>query len=378
MDYCEKRKMSRDEKVTILIISHEGKANGAPLYLERLVSGLPKSIYRVVVFFADGGPIVRRLQAAGYEVYFLPKRPPINGKFRSLLYRVNYYWRFTRTLWIVRPDIVYSSTIVNCGEVVLSRMCGIPNMMHMHEGIGVATRIKRRLRLQAAICDDVIVGSEYAGRVLFSLTGKVGCVVPVGISAVPVTPAVSVRNKSVLRVGILGTLEENKGQMLALEALALALATGGVFQLFIAGAEDDRRYSSQLRTFVADNKLEDNVFFLGKIESIESFFESIDVLVVCSYDEVFPTVILEAMREKKLVVATRVGGIPEIIENGFTGLLYEPGDPEILAKLLVDISENYGNASQMIERAYLKFLSTHEMSKSIESLTKRFGLLLAK
>lgn len=96
-------------------------------------------------------------------------------------------------------------------------------------------------------------------------------------------------------------------------------------QLSVAGAEVDSSYSLKLKSFVVENKLEERVVFLGMIDSVDSFFLSIDVLLVCSYDEVFPTVILEAMRERKLVVATRVGGIPEIIEHGSTGFLFEAG-----------------------------------------------------
>ena len=261
---------------------------------------------------------------------------------------------------------------MNCGEVILSRICGFTTIVHMHEGMNFAARMKRKLAAQTFFCNEVIVGSEYAGRVLFSLTGHTSSVIPIGVSGISVSNSAYMPNPKNLRVGILGTLDENKGQLVALKALALAVDSGMSIQLIIAGAEVDFNYSLKLKNFVAEHCLESKVKFLGRIESVDFFFQSIDVLLVCSYDEVFPTVILEAMREKKLVVATRVGGIPEIIEHGITGFLFEAGNAEELLQRLKDIS-GCEDTSQIVEHGYLKFLGSYEISKSILAISQNFS-----
>jgi glycosyltransferase involved in cell wall biosynthesis len=371
-------KASRESKITVLMISHEGSMTGAPLFLERLAGGLSKSTYRVVIFFSRGGPIVARMRADGFEIYCSEKRPGTSGKLISLSYRVIHYFRFLRALWIVKPDIVYSNTIVNCGETVLSRMCGFATLVHMHEGMNFAAKLKRRLAIETSVCNDVLVGSEYAGRALYSLTGNVGTVVPIGVSGISVSDTAHSPRSSTLRIGILGTVDKNKGQLVALNALALVIARGMDVQLIVAGAEVDSSYSLKLRNFVVENKLENRVVFLGMIDSIDSFFLSIDVLLVCSYDEVFPTVILEAMRERKLVVATRVGGIPEIIEHGSTGFLYEAGNVEELSQRFMDTLGNQDFISGMVERAHMKFSESYELSNSVDAISKRFSLILKK
>lgn len=363
---------AKDEReITVLLISNEGSMTGAPLFLERLARGLSKSRFRVVIFFAAGGPIIARMRTEGFEIYCSDKRPGTRGIFISIFYRVIHYFRFLRTLWIVKPDIVYSNTIINCGEAVLSRMCGFPTVVHMHEGMNFAARLKRRLAIETSVCNEVLVGSEYAGSVLYSLTGNVGTVVSIGVTGDSMCDPAASRNSSTLRVGILGTLDENKGQLIALEALALAVARGMDVQLSVAGAEVDSSYSLKLKSFVVENKLEERVVFLGMIDSVDSFFLSIDVLLVCSYDEVFPTVILEAMRERKLVVATRVGGIPEIIEHGSTGFLFEAGNAKELSQLLMDVSENMGEYSGIVEHASIKFYESYEMFNSVGAISKR-------
>lgn len=370
-------KIKSGSNITILMISNEGSMTGAPLFLEQLANGLSNSTYRVVIYFSGNGPIISRMRAGGFEVYSSIKRSGSKNKLISLCYRFAHYLRFLKTLLFVKPDIVYSNTIVNCGETTISRIFGFTTLVHMHEGMNFSERMKLKLAVETFGCDDILVGSEYAGRVLYSLTGNPSTVIPIGVSGVSISDSGYMHNPLNLRIGILGTLDENKGQLVALKALALAEASGMNVRLIVAGAEVDSSYSLKLRNFVAEHSLEAKVVFLGLIESIDSFFQSIDVLVVCSYDEVFPTVILEAMREKKLVVATRVGGIPEIIEHDSTGFLYEAGNAEELLQRLKDI-HGREDVSQIVERAYLKFQGSYEISKSVSAISKHFRLILNK
>lgn len=366
-----------NDKSTVLLVSNEGTLTGAPLFLERLATGLAKSQnFYVVVFFSAGGPIVSRMKKNGFETYVSIKRTASPWKLIALFCRIFHYIKFVKVLWHVKPCVVYSNTIVNCGETVLSRILGFPTVLHMHEGMNFASKLKIKLVIQASLCIDILVGSKYAGRVLRALTGHEATVVPIGISGARVSNASCLPSPSILRLGILGTLDENKGQLIALKALALAISEGMNIQLFIAGSEVDRNYSLKLREFVVKNNLENNVFFLGRIESIDSFFRSIDVLVMCSYDEVFPTVILEAMRERKLVVATRVGGIPEIIDHGSTGFLYEAGNEYELLECLKYILV-CDDIPDILERAHLNFLNSYEISNSISVISRKL-LLISK
>lgn len=357
------------------MISHDGSFSGAPLFLERLAHGVANSHYRVVIFCAGDGPVLERMRIDGFEIYHSNKRPLQKGRLKSLFYRFVHYWRFLVVLRLVRPDIIYSNTIVNCGEVLLGKACGFKTLIHMHEGMSFARLLKRRLALQAAICNEILVGSEYAGKVLYSLTGKHGRVLSIGISEDPIGSPTIPPDKAMMRVGILGSLCENKGQMLALEAVVMLVERGLCVQLIVGGAEADKNYANRLKRFAAENGFESKVLFLGQMDSVDTFFRSIDVLTICSYDEVFPTVILEAMREMKLVVATRVGGIPEIIEDGVTGLLYEPGDSKGLTECVLQLAGNVDGFSKITKNAKDKFVSHYGMDVVVAAILERFELV---
>ena len=366
-----------EAKLTILMVSNEGSLTGAPLFLERLARELSDDGYRVAVFFSGSGVLVDRMISDGFEIYCSEKRLPGKGKVFSILHRAIHYIRFFNYTRHINPDIIYSNTIVNCGEVVIGRILGLPILLHMHEGRQFASKLKRRLKVQTMLSNDVLVGSEYANRVLYSLTGKYGTVVRVGVSGIPVGHRTRAHPHSSLRVGVLGTIDSNKGQIIALKAVSMARAEGLKVELILAGAEHDQGYSNKLRDFAVFNKLEGMVSFLGRIENTASFFEAIDVLAVCSYDEVFPTVILEAMRERKLVIATKVGGIPEIIEDGLSGLLYQAGNASELSRCLIEVSKFGDFGLGIIERAHSKFYELYQISNSVDAIKERFNLLLS-
>ncbi len=95
-------------------------------------------------------------------------------------------------------------------------------------------------------------------------------------------------------------------------------------------------------TLFADGRWNDNVFFHGQLEpeEVKEFLQGIDVLVCTSRDEALPITILEAMQLKKCVVATPVGGIPEIIQTETSGILVPTEDSEALAQALTRLVRN--------------------------------------
>jgi glycosyltransferase involved in cell wall biosynthesis len=88
---------------------------------------------------------------------------------------------------------------------------------------------------------------------------------------------------------------------------------------------------SELENRVSRLGIDKNVTFTGFREDILDIFNVFDVLAVTSYHEGIPISVLEAMSLEKTVVSTNVGGMKEIIENGISGILVEPGNPDVVA-----------------------------------------------
>jgi glycosyltransferase involved in cell wall biosynthesis len=138
-------------------------------------------------------------------------------------------------------------------------------------------------------------------------------------------------------VGVVGRLESEKGHPTLIEAWPLVLrAVPGAYLLIVG--EGSRREA--LEHQVAELGIGSQVIFTGRRDDVPAVTAALDVAVLPSYREAQGLTILEAMALSRPVVASNVGGIPEMVEDGLTGLLVPPHDPEALAaaitRLLVD------------------------------------------
>jgi len=109
------------------------------------------------------------------------------------------------------------------------------------------------------------------------------------------------------------------------------------FKLIMIG---DGKQRKKLENLIKKYKLEDTVFLLGQIPEASKYLKAFDVFVLPSLKEGFPWVILEAMAAEVPLVATKVGAIPEIINDNENGFLVEPGNGENLAKKIRELIES--------------------------------------
>lgn len=134
-----------------------------------------------------------------------------------------------------------------------------------------------------------------------------------------------------LLVGCLGRLHRVKGQDVLIAAVARLLAGGqweGRLRLLLAGGGEEH---AALQQRAAALGVRERVHFLGHITDSQDFLAALDVHVLASLSESLPYALLESARMGTPCVATEVGGIPELIHHGQTGLLVQPGDPGGLA-----------------------------------------------
>jgi glycosyltransferase involved in cell wall biosynthesis len=137
-----------------------------------------------------------------------------------------------------------------------------------------------------------------------------------------------------LRLLVPGTLEPRKGQDVLIRALARldARGAGGAFELWLAG---DGRSRAALGRRARQLGLGDRVRFLGRRTDVFAVMRAADLVVLPSRHEGHPLALLEAMALGRPCLAAAVGGIPEIVREGYTGLLVPPEDPAALADALL-------------------------------------------
>ena len=141
----------------------------------------------------------------------------------------------------------------------------------------------------------------------------------------------------------IGELLDRKGQLTAVRALAAVRERRPDAVMILCGGVNERTgYEARLRAEVAAFGLADAVHFLGARDDVGPVFDAADVVVVASNEEPFGRVVVEGMFARRPLVATRVGGIPELVRDGAEALLVPPGDPRSMAdaieRILGDVS----------------------------------------
>jgi glycosyltransferase involved in cell wall biosynthesis len=139
-------------------------------------------------------------------------------------------------------------------------------------------------------------------------------------------------------------LLEHKGYETALAAASILQTQDPNIQLVLLG---DGPQEAKLKTIAHQQQL-NNVFFAGKQSNMGDWFEAADIMIHPSYSEGLGSVILEAINAGLPVIGSRAGGIPDIIDDGVSGLLVEPRDENSLANSIKALSQDLELRTQLI------------------------------
>lgn len=178
------------------------------------------------------------------------------------------------------------------------------------------------------------------GRTLF---------VPIGIVPAPPPDGRDVRAELGIApgaptIGVVGLLRPQKAHHVLLRATALLAHEWPSIQVLLVGDGPER---AELERLARELGLQDAVRFLGYRPDVPDVLRALDIAVCCSDYEGSPAAVLEYMDAALPVVATEVGGIPDLIEPGGHGLLVPPGDPEALAEALAKLLRDPAQARRM-------------------------------
>lgn len=174
-------------------------------------------------------------------------------------------------------------------------------------------------------------------------------------------------------IGFVGRLSEEKGLQTLLEAMAVIRSKVPRARLLIAGTGP---IEHRLRKFVQDTHLGDSVSFMGFCSNVFEMMGDLDVFVLPSRTEGCPIVVLEAMAMGVPVVATNVGGTPELVENNVTGLLVQSNAPNELARSIVELLTDRERAEKMGRKGYERAFSVFHPKNFIESVEHMYLELL--
>ena len=259
--------------------------------------------------------------------------------------------------------------------VLAARLVGAKTVLHLHTGAlaavyaraGVVARYLMRLPFRAA-SSIIVLGKLWRDWLVEDL-GIDGGKIDVVYNGVPIEPVArdfSVLSDAPRKVLFLGLLHEQKGVSDLLAALALLPAEMPGWQAVIAGNGDIGFYEARAQAL----GLASHVSFPGWVdqESVRAHLRTSDVLVLPSYNEALPLVILEALGAGTPVISTPAGALPEVLSDGETVLFVEAGNPAGLAGALKAVLGDAALRQKLAEAGQAAFRARFSLPVFIESL----------
>jgi glycosyltransferase involved in cell wall biosynthesis len=282
-------------------------------------------------------------------------------------------------LWHLRPDVVFTSSVDAqvIGQLIAAR-AQVPHVTVEHGGTGLPRALHRRLlvRLVAPRIDRVVAvsSSQLAELARLGFRSARITVIPNGIPAptaarprTEVRAELDVADDDVLAL-LVATLRPEKRAGDFVEAVGRAHAREPRLQGLVVGGGPELERVRSLAAGPAGV-----VRVLGERSDVADLIAAADVVCLTSAFEGLPISVLEAMALSRPLVATRVGGIPDAVEDGRSGRLVPPGDTDAFAEALVALARAPALRRAMGETA----LAAYRKHFTLEAMADRYADLLA-
>jgi glycosyltransferase involved in cell wall biosynthesis len=273
--------------------------------------------------------------------------------FKNLILAIFQYARFLFALYRFNPHIIHLHTsqgvawLKDTFYVLVGKTLRYQVVLHVHaadfnELYGKKSRLtKYYSRKVMGLADTVIaVSEEWRIRLMELVHGdKIitfrNCI---NVDATP--PSEPIRRKNGVRGLFLGSIGSRKGAFDLLHAMGSLKNTS--LQLWIAGYEERKGDMKRARDQIEEMQLEGLCELVGTVQGSKKteLLRKSSLFVLPSYDEGLPIAVLEAMGAGLAIVSTPVGGIPEVVKDGYNGFLINPGDVKVLAEKLMILSSD--------------------------------------
>jgi L-malate glycosyltransferase len=345
----------------VLYVDHTALVSGAQRSLLELLVGGPPDVAPVLA--TPPGPLADLARANGVRVVDMPGTD-ISFRVRSFrepLLVLGYLAMGSIRLRVLAHrlgmDLIHANSPRAGILALLARLLGGPPVVvHVRDALPEG-RLADAIRWVIGQADGVVAISEYTAEALRAPAERVEVVFNAvdfeRFNPESVDPGSARRTLGVTAearvLAVIAQITPWKGQDDAIRAFAGVRRSHPSAVLLIAGEAkfvhpstryDNRAYERSLHALVAQLDLEEAVMFLGEREDVPQLLAAVDLLLVPSWEEPFGRTVIEAAAMGVPVVATSVGGTSEIIDEGRTGLLLAPRQPqrwaEVITRLLSD------------------------------------------
>ncbi len=388
----------------ILFVHAPPDLYGASRSLLRLTNRLKQDGHSVKVILPLYGELVDALKSNGIEIIIQENLSNISRKrFKSFFFVIMFIFRIPfsvlRLIKIIKsfkPDILHTNTSLIVSSSIAAKICGIRHIWHVRESFtefGFLWKYYRQFIQNFSsniICVSTPISQQFKKRLI-------GNKVITIYNGIPKEEFISIEEKRLttfksqfglnghIIVGVVGRIKfGRKGQDVFLKAAALLKDSFPNVRYLIIGSTfpGNEKHLELLYDLIEELDLGKFVILTGDVEDIQIAYSSLDVSVLPSnFPEPFSGVVIESMAMAKPVVGTRIGGTVEQIEDGVTGFLVEPNDPESMAaaleKLLCnpELRDSMSNAGR---HSFEKQFEFGHFYKTVLDLYKTPGSMISR
>ncbi|MBI5077908.1 MAG: glycosyltransferase family 4 protein [Candidatus Yonathbacteria bacterium] len=376
-------------KKKILFVITKSNFGGAQKYVYDLATNLPNDRFEAVVALGGSGTLIQKLHDAHIRVLpiFSLARDVNPGNDLSALFEL---WSIFRS---EKPDVVHLNSAKAGGVGALAaRLARVPKIIFTAHGwaFNEERSLPQRLAIKfiswitVLLSHKTIAVSEAVKNDVkkWPFIQRKIVVIRNGVkepefyqrldarARLKALTNISVPENAFL-VGTIAELHKNKGLSYAIEAFEkLAQANPTIYYFILGGGEEKDRLDAIVNTL----GLQGRVFLLGFVEDAPRFLRAFDAFLLPSITEALGFVLLEAGLARLPVVASRVGGIPEIIKDGKTGVLVPPRNHDAIAESIKLLKKDGALAKRfaeaLCERVHTHFSLNRALADTMALYTK--------
>ncbi len=361
-----------------------GDSGGAKTHVHMLLQNLSRTIEVTMVCFMEG-PFSQEARELGIPTVVLPGRN---------IFRV--YSQLKRMILEGGYDLIHChGARGNMMGALLRRATGLPVVSTVHSDYrldylgrplsrityGVVNTLSlRRLDYRIGVSDamtDLLISRGFDPDRLFTIYN--------GLDFTPRVPALSRAeyrksvglnaDESSVVVGIAARLNPVKDIATLVRGFALAHAACPQLRLLIAGDGEQMPMLKELSDHLG---VSGAVCFAGWVTDTDSFYNALDVNTLTSLSETFPYALTEGARAGLPTVASRVGGVPYLIDHGVNGFLFQPGDAEALSRHLITLARDKALREHMGRRLYEKGRSQFSLESTLDRQLEIYRAILRR
>ena len=361
-----------------------GDSGGAKTHVHMLLQNLSRTIEVTMVCFMEV-PFSQEARELGIPTVVLPGRN---------IFRV--YSQLKRMILEGGYDLIHChGARGNMMGALLRRATGLPVVSTVHSDYrldylgrplsrityGVVNTLSlRRLDYRIGVSDamtDLLISRGFDPDRLFTIYN--------GLDFTPRVPALSRAeywksvglnaDESSVVVGIAARLNPVKDIATLVRGFALAHAACPQLRLLIAGDGEQMPMLKELSDHLG---VSGAVCFAGWVTDTDSFYNALDVNTLTSLSETFPYALTEGARAGLPTVASRVGGVPYLIDHGVNGFLFQPGDAEALSRHLITLARDKALREHMGRRLYEKGRSQFSLESTLDRQLEIYRAILRR